>query len=237
MGKTRKSKTHVPKVNPVGIPSVRDMNLDDELDNGEHTEGGIALIAEQLQSASVENKMIALQSMTFLSASRDKALAMVANHIVKIAAPLLVDANKNIRNAVAGALRTMSEGGLSVCEGLVEQDVLTPLLALLNEYANAGDWAPVVDRSIVHVEQLDHMADTFLQAVHLVLNLCEADVLALEHFNQTNILQSFIRYLDFKVFGIQIGKTIPTVSYSLSHKTKNNSKFHSQLLSSANVCW
>lgn len=206
MGKTRKTKNRAPKVNPVGIPSVRDINLDDELENGAHPEGAIALISDQLQSASIEDKMIALQSMTFLSTNRGKALAMLEENIVKIAAPLLMDANKNIRNAVAGALRTLSEGGLDVCVGLVEQDILTPLLALLNEYACAGDWTPVIDRSVAHVEQLDHMSDTFLQAVHLVLNLCERDVLALDHFNQTNILQSFIRYLDYKAFGIHIGK-------------------------------
>lgn len=205
MGKTRKTKNRTPKVNPVGIPSVRDMNLDEELENGAHPGGTIAIISDQLQSACIEDKMIALQSMTFLSANREKALAMLENNIVKIAAPLLMDANKNIRNAVAGAMRTISEGGLDVCVGLVEQDILTPLLALLNEYANAGDWTPVIDRSVVHVEQLDHMSDTFLQSVHLVLNLCERDVLALEHFNQTNILHSFIRYLDYKVFGILIG--------------------------------
>lgn len=208
MGKTKKLKNRAPKVNPVGIPSVRDINLDDELECELHPENAIALIIEQLQSVSTEEKMIALQSMTFLSSNRQKTLVMLENDIVKIAAPLLMDVNKNIRNAVAGALRTMSEGGMDICVGLVEQDILTPLLALLNEYACATDWRPVIDRSVPHVEQLDHMSDTFLQAVNLVLNLCERDVLALEHFNQTNILQSFIRYLDFKVFGIHIGKII-----------------------------
>lgn len=213
MGKTRKTKNRASKVNPVGIPSVRDIDLDDELENGAHPDSAIAIISDQLQSASVEEKMIALQSMTFLSANRAKALDMLDNDVVKIAAPLLMDANKNIRNAVAVALRTMSEGSLDVCVGLVEQDILTPLLALLNEYANAVNWTPVIDRTVAHLEQLDHMSDTFLQAVNLVLNLCERDVIALEHFNQTNILQSFMRYLDYKVFGIHIGTNFGLLYY------------------------
>lgn len=194
----------MPKVNPLGIPSVREMSLNDEL-SSEHPEGAIAIISDQLQSASVEEKMCGLQSMAFLSQNQQKAAAIIDSDIVKIAAPLLMDPNKNIRNAVAGALRSLSLCGVEVCENLVEQDVLTPLLELMNEYASA-EWTPTIDHSVTHVEQLDQMSDTFLQAVNLVWNLCESTSIALEHFNQTNILESFIRYLDYKVFGIDIGE-------------------------------
>lgn len=206
MGKTRKTKNRAPKVNPVGIPSLREISMDDELNNDAHPEGAVGIISDQLQSASIEEKMCALQSMDFLSANRQKALAMVESDIVKIAAPLLMDANKNIRNAVAGAFRNLARCGVDVCNSLVEQDILTPLLALMNEYASAIDWTPVIDRTVSHLEQLDQMSDTFLQAVILVLYLCESTSVALEHFNQANILQSFIRFLDYKVFGIQIGE-------------------------------
>lgn len=206
MGKTRKPKNKVPKVNPVGIPSIREMSLIDELDGEQHPGGAIGIMSEQLQSASIEEKMCALQSMAFLSLNVEKAASIVESDIVKIAAPLLMDENKNIRNAVAGALRNLSLCGVEICENLVEQDVLTPLMTLMNEYASAIDWTPVIDRTITHVDQLDQMADTFLQAVNLVWNLCESTSTAVEHFNQTNILQSFIRYLDYKVFGIDICK-------------------------------
>lgn len=206
MGKTRKPKSKVPKVNPVGIPSIQEMGFIDELDGEQHPGGAIGIMSEQLQSPSIEEKMCALQSMAFLSLNEEKAASIVESDIVKIAAPLLMDDNKNIRNAVAGALRNLSLCGVEICENLVEQDVLTPLLALMNEYASAVDWTPVIDRTISHVDQLDQMADTFLQAVNLVWNLCESTSAAVEHFNQTNILQGFIRYLDYKVFGIDICK-------------------------------
>lgn len=206
MGKTRKSQGKVPKVNPVGIPSLREISLNDELESEQHPGGAIGIMSEQLQSPSVEEKMCALQSMAFLSLNEEKAASIVESEIVKIAAPLLMDPNKNIRNAVAGAFRNLSLCGVEICESLVEQDVLTPLLALMNEYAGSADWAPVIDRSVPHVDQLDQMADTFLQALNLVWNLCESTSDALKHFNQTNVLQSFIRYLDYNVFGIDIGE-------------------------------
>lgn len=206
MGKTRKSKTKT-KVNPVGIPSEREFSMDDELLAGQsHPESTIAAISDQLQSTSIEEKMCGIQAMAFLSLNPQKAKAIIESDIVKIAAPLLMDTNKSVRNAVAGALRNLSLCGVDVCENLVEQDVLTPLLALMNEYANESDWVPVFDKSVPSAEQLDQTSDTFLQAINLVWNLCESTSLALEHFNQTNILHSFIRCLDYKVFGIDICK-------------------------------
>lgn len=206
MGKTRKSKNRT-KVNPVGIPSERDLSLDEELLAGEsHPEGAIAAISDQLQSNSVEEKMCGIQAMAFLSSNPQKAKAMIESEIIKIASPLLMDANKSVRNAVAGALRNLSLCGVDICESLVEHDVLTPLLALMNEYDSAPDWVPVIDRSVPYAEQLDQTSDTFLQAINLVWNLCESTSLALEHFNQTNILHSFIRCLDYNVFGIDICK-------------------------------
>lgn len=205
MGKTRRTKNKSKaKVNPTGLD---DFHHDDELLASEaHPENTISVIREQLQSASVEEKMCGIQSMAFLSLNQQKAKAMVDSDIVKIAAPLLMDANKSVRNAVTGALRNLSLCSVEICENLVEQDLLTPLLTLMNEYANVTDWVPVFDKSVPHAEQSDQTSDTFLQAINLVWNLCESTSLALEHFNQTNILQSFIRYLDYSVFGIDICK-------------------------------
>lgn len=207
MGKTRKTKPKAAKVNPLGIPSVRDVNLDEELlTNEAHPDGAIGSIAEQLQSACLEEKMCGIQALAFISLNPQKATAIVESDIVKIVSPLLMDANQSVRNAVAGALRNISLCGIETCENLVEQDVLTPLLTLLNEYATNVEWVPVFDRSVPHCEQLDQLSDTFLQAINLVWNLCESDSIALENFNQTTVLQSFVRFLDYRVFGIDICK-------------------------------
>lgn len=207
MGKTKKSKSKTAKVNPLGIPSARDIELDEELiANETHPEGAIASITEQLQSVCLEEKMCGIQSLAFLALNPQKASSIIESDIIKIVSPLLMDTNNSVRNAVSGALRNLSLCGVEICENLVEQDVLTPLLTLLNEYAHNVEWVPVFDRSVPHCEQLDQFSDTFLQAINLVWNLCESDSIALDNFNQTSVLQSFVRYLDYKVFGIDICK-------------------------------
>lgn len=206
MGKTRKPRHRSKKPNPVGIPSLHDISLQDELNGDGSSEGALAAIRDQLQSASTEEKMCGLQAMAFLSLNQKKAEDICESDIVRIAAPLLIDPNKNIRNAVAGALRNISLCGVEICENLVGQDVLTPLLSLINEYTSSTDWLPILDRSVSHVEQLDVAGDTFLQAVNLVWNLCESTSVALQHFNQTNILENFIRFLNYSHFGIDICK-------------------------------
>lgn len=206
MGKTRKPRFRAKKVNPVGIPSLRDISLNDELSN-ENSEAALAAIRDQLQSGSTEEKMCGLQAMAFLSLNQAKAVAICETDIIRIAGPLLIDANKNIRNAVAGALRNVSICGVEICEALVEQDVLTPLLTLVNEYTSS-EWVPVFDNSVEHVAQLDVAGDTFLQAVNLVWNLCESTSVALQHFNHSNILESFVRFLNYRVYGIDICKLL-----------------------------
>lgn len=213
MGKARKPRYRSKKSNPVGIPSLRDISLNEELNGEEHPQGALAAIHEQLQSGNIEEKMCGLQAMAFLSLNQKKAQAMCEADIIRIAIPLLVHPNKNIRNAVAGALRNVSICGVDVCEQLVEQDILTPLLTLINEYTNSADWIPVIDRSIAYVDQLDIAGDTFLQAINLVWNLCESTAVALQHFNQTNILANFVRFLNYSIYGIDICKLIQSVYF------------------------
>lgn len=206
MGKTRKPRYHAQKTNPVGIPSLRDISLRDEEVINEEQPGALQSIADQLRSGSTEEKMCGLQAVAFLSQNQKKAEAICEGDIIRIAVPLLADPNKNIRNAVAGALRSISSCGIDLCESLVEQDILTPLITLINEYTSSLDWVPVIDKSVEHVDQLDVAGDTFLQAVNLVWNLCESTSVALQHFNQSNILESFIRFLNYAVFGMDICK-------------------------------
>lgn len=217
MGKTRKNKSKAKPGNPVGIPSMRDFLANEELNSSGSGEGPINAIRDQLLSASIDEKMCGLQAIAFLSLSEQKANSICESEIIKIAAPLLMDSNKNVRNATAGAFRNISMCSLDICENLVEQDVLTPLLTLVNEFTNAVDWAPVINRSVPHVEELDVAGDTFLHAVNLVRNLCESTQEALNHFNQTSILESFVRFLNYTVYGIDICKFDPSL-FSLIEK-------------------
>lgn len=205
MGKTRKTRTHAAaaKVSPTGIQSLSDAGFDDELfDSEAHPDGPIAAIVEQLQSACVEDKMSALQALSFISQNQQRTQEIQDSDIVRIIASWLMDANKSIRQATAGALRNLSVCGVDVCETLVERDVLTPLLALFGEFAADADWTPVFDRTLA--DQLDERSDTFLQAIHLLSNLCESTSMALDPFNQTSIVDSFVRCLNADKFGADI---------------------------------
>lgn len=201
MGKTKKNKPA--KVNPIGIPSVRDEEFNAETFGDEdHPDDPIAALTDQLQSISLEEKMCALQALSFMCQSQQRVSEIIESDIVKIIASWLVDKNKSMRNATAGALRNLSMCGIEVCENLVEQDVLTPLLALFNEYSLDSDWVPVFDKSLNG--QMDEKSDTFLQAINLVWNLCESTSMALENFNQTQVVESFLRCLNYTVFGYDI---------------------------------
>lgn len=203
MGKTKKAKPRVAKVNPIGIPSVRDVEYNEEIfGEDEHPEGPIPAIVDQLQSVSIEEKMCALQTIAVISQNKQRIDEIIESDIVKIIASWLVDPNKSIRNATAGALRNLSVSGITVCESLVEQDVLTPLLALFNEYALDVDWKPTFDTNLN--DQTDERADTFLHAINLLWNLCESTSVALNNFNQTRVVESFIRCLNYQVFGFDI---------------------------------
>lgn len=203
MGKTKKAKPRVAKVNPIGIPSVRDVEFNENFfGEDEQPEGPIPAIVEQLQSVSIEEKMCALQTLAVISQNKQRIDEILESEIVKIIASWLVDPNKSIRNATAGALRNLSVSGITVCESLVEQDVLTPLLALFNEYALDIDWKPTFDTNLN--DQTDERADTFLHAINLLWNLCESTSVALNNFNQTRVVESFIRCLNYEIFGFDI---------------------------------
>ncbi|XP_013101646.1 HEAT repeat-containing protein 3 [Stomoxys calcitrans] len=221
MGKTRKSKAKFGlKVNPIGLEANE---VDDFLNACEEFEssgsGPIESIRDQLQNANIEEKLNGLQSFAVLTASKDKVAAICQSDTVRIAAPLLCEKDLSVRNAAAGALRNLSVNGTEVCDFLVEQDVLTPLLALLAEYAHDNEWRPTFDENMCN--QMDLRSDIFLQAINLLWNLCESSSIAVDTFNQTNLMGSFIRCLDFNVFGLDIAVS---VAQCLLVVTENNPK-------------
>ncbi|XP_055858325.1 HEAT repeat-containing protein 3 [Episyrphus balteatus] len=218
MGKTKKNKVRPVKVNPIGIPSLRDLENEDEFN--EENSNPIEAIRDQLQSSNIEEKINGLQALAVLSSNKTKVVAICASDVIRIAAPLLVEPNNAVRNACAGALRNLSVCGVDVCENLVEQDVLTPLLALLSEYAKEANWTPEFDEKITG--QLGLKSDIFFQSVNLLWNLCESTSVALENFNQSHILESFIRCLDYKVFGFDIAISVAQCLLVISEENPNS---------------
>lgn len=200
MGKTKKSNSKPHKKNPTGLSALGDLDLDET----SASRGPIANIIEQLQSASPDEKMCGLQTLSTLCQREQSIKNIMNSEIIRIVFPLLVDNDENIRHACAGSLRNLSAVSADVCEKLVEMDIFTPLQTLLNQYASC-DWTPATAEGKVNLNQ---KSDTFLQAVNIVWNLCESTSVALDFFNQSQLLQSLMRCLNHEVFGMEIGELI-----------------------------
>ncbi|XP_063238676.1 HEAT repeat-containing protein 3 [Bacillus rossius redtenbacheri] len=226
MGKTRRQRKRPKYKNPTGLLSVKDTQQEE----GEHSAGdqiskneiAISAVLDQLQSPDVEHKVFGLQTLATVFTEPCAVQEAVRHEVVRVAAPLLLDASASVRHVAAGALRNLSAGGHELCDLLVEQDVMTPLSALLQEYA--VDWQPLKNSKVT-----DKKADTFLQAVHLLWNLCESNGTAVKYFNDRNMLPVLARCLDTSLFGLDI---VTAAAQCIQTVTEDNSTAVSQLQSS-----
>ncbi|XP_059618424.1 HEAT repeat-containing protein 3 [Phlebotomus argentipes] len=197
MGKTRKQRVRNGRADPIGQPELED------LVTAIKSDGPVPVILDQLQSPSVEEKLSGLQMLSTICQSQQNIIDILESDVIRVAAPLLMDRSSSaLRQAAAGAFRNMSLCGMEMCEVLVEQDVLTPLLHLLKIYAEKVDWTPTFDAQLGN--QPDEVSDAFLQAVNLLWNLCESTSIAVDVFNQADLLESFVRCLNFEAFGMDI---------------------------------
>lgn len=218
MGKTRHRRLRCAarQINPLGAVVVAEDVLLNEMaenperfdaeDIGNNTLGPIEAIREQLQNVNIEEKVNGLQALAVLTGNPEKMEMLCGTDIVRIAAPLLCDTDVAVRNAAAGALRNFSVNGVNVCEFLVDQDILTPLLTLLNEYAKDSDWQPTFDTQMSN--EMDIRSDVYLQAINLLWNLCESTPQALDQLNQSQLIRSFVRCLNFNVYGMEIAISV-----------------------------
>ncbi|EDV43175.1 uncharacterized protein Dana_GF18357 [Drosophila ananassae] len=218
MGKTRKVKTR----NPSGMDTSTGLDID----AGGGTEGEmegcgpIEAICLHLQRPDVEDKLNGLHSFAVLALRKEKVREICESELVRIAAPLLCDKESAIRDAAAGAFRNLSVFGSEVCDFLVDNDILTALLSLLLEYDLAKGGF-----------ESELQADIFLQAIHLLRNLCESSPTATEAFNQANFLGRLLLCLDYRKFGLEISLSVAQLVLVIS---ENNSSSWN-LLASAGI--
>ncbi|KAH8271428.1 hypothetical protein KR018_009832 [Drosophila ironensis] len=193
MGKMRKVKNR-----SLGATDSRLELVEDGEDEGEAAGcGPIEAICVHLQRPDVEDKLNGLHSFAVLSLRKEKVREICESQLVRIAAPLLCDKESAVQNAAAGAFRNLSVFGSEVCDFLVDNDLLTSLLSLLLQYdLSRGGFA-----SELH-------ADTFLQAVHVLRNLCESSPTATEAFNHSNILGRLLYCLDPTKYGVEVSLSV-----------------------------
>lgn len=173
--------------------------------------GPIEAICVHLQRPDVEDKLNGLHSFAVLALRKEKVREICDSELVRIAAPLLCDKEAPIRDAAAGALRNLSVFGSEVCDFLVDNDILTALLSLLLDYDLTKNG---FDSEI--------LADIFLQAVHLLRNLCESSPTATEAFNQANLLPRLLLCLDYRKFGLDIALSVAQLVLVVSENNSNS---------------
>ncbi|XP_073957110.1 HEAT repeat-containing protein 3 isoform X2 [Choristoneura fumiferana] len=122
---------------------------------------------------------------------------VIKKGLIKVVAPLLLDVASSVRNAAAGSLRNLSAVGMEACEGLLEQDVMTPLVCYFHEHTETFTPDP-------SSKSKDEDLDTFIQCINLLWNLCESSDLAIKYLGQSRILDILPRYLDLTTFGNDI---------------------------------
>jgi len=104
-----------------------------------------------------------------------------------------------VRAAAVATLSAMASGGKpedddDVTERMVQDDVMTPVVALFKQYYPAG-WIP---------DSSSKSKDVFVSAVGLVRSLCESSPTALEVFNRENVISSIITATDLKQYSLPV---------------------------------
>jgi len=225
MGKTKNKGRRGKADCPTGLPSVRDILKEEEemcSDNEDLTlpsayrngsiRPTIKSIIDKLQSVSVEDKECACCTLATLAEQTEALPVILDNAVVKSTAPLVTDPSVVVRHAAVGALRNLSVcGDHDVCEAMVEQDVMTPLVALFKTQYAVG-WQP--QKPIEG--KIDSVKEIFIDGVYLLCNLCESSSKAVRTFNKEQLVAHLVPCLNVEVYGqhvaIAVAQCLHTVS-------------------------
>ncbi|MGH0137190.1 UNVERIFIED_CONTAM: hypothetical protein FKN15_063296 [Acipenser sinensis] len=125
-------------------------------------------LLEKLQSPSPDIREFACASISRLVQQTQIIPSFLQRDVVRCLGPMLLDKSFAVRETAAGALRNLSAcGGFEVCDDMVKQDIMTPLVALLKEMI--GSFLLQVatkDPSLVGTgEALDALFDVFADGV------------------------------------------------------------------------
>uniref|UniRef100_UPI00358FFA31 HEAT repeat-containing protein 3-like isoform X2 n=1 Tax=Myxine glutinosa TaxID=7769 RepID=UPI00358FFA31 len=139
-------------------------------------------LLERLQSPSADTREFACASLSNLLLNSLEVPKVLRADAVRCLAPLLLDESAGVQEAAAGALRNMSvSGGVNVCEIMVQQDVMTPLVALLRQCStNFG----LTEEPLKGNRGKNSTEVVAFEAIHLLWNLCECSPLAVAVFNK-----------------------------------------------------
>lgn len=213
MGKTKQKKFRAPKPKPTGLPSVKDCEKEFEegllvepsasCSNGSVDESTLNIF-EKLGSPNEEDREWGCTSVASLVSQPANISVLLENNVVKILGPLILDNSLQVRHKALGALRNLSvDGGVEACEEMIRRDILTPLVALFQQYGQG--WLP---EQPTGKRKVQLKSDIFTEATHVLWNLCEASEEAVNAFNKENLISYLWPCLQHSVYGLPLAITV-----------------------------
>lgn len=217
------------RYNPIVMSNNR-AATGDELVVSRSSTAGLKLVEEKLTSAVMEERVSGLNILAALALDDEAHSTIMNSMIVGKVAALLRDPVIDVRLVAAGALRNISAGGSDeIIEAMVQQDILTPLAELLQEYSEP--WIPsMTDLGETAPREVDPMTNTFVQATHLLWNLCECSEEALSVFNRKGLVHVLLHHVDPSTWGHTLALAVAECLLCVS---ENNPTISSVLLPSA----
>uniref|UniRef100_A0A8U8B9M3 SYO1-like TPR repeats domain-containing protein n=1 Tax=Geospiza parvula TaxID=87175 RepID=A0A8U8B9M3_GEOPR len=185
-------------------------------------------VSPQLQHPSAEVREYACASISQLLQQKQVIPAFVQRDVVRCLGPLLMDPSLAVRETAAGALRNLSAcGGFDVCDDMVTNDIMTPLVVLLKECSTGLDANQLSPKKCRGVNK-NYIEDIANEAINLLWNICECNNTALYIFNKEGCLEAVLHYM--KKFATNVDLAI-SVANCLQAVTEDNP----DLLSSFNA--
>ncbi|PIK50047.1 putative HEAT repeat-containing protein 3 [Apostichopus japonicus] len=142
----------------------------------------------KLQSVSVDERECTCTTIANVVGDRKSLDTLLMQNVVRSLAPLLLDDSPSVREASAGALRNMSIHGQTVCEKMIQDDVMTPVVTFLQKYATDLLSSKRHDGTKREKDLHNPHLNTVLQIVHLLLNLCETNNTAVNIINKHSVV-------------------------------------------------
>ncbi|XP_072527691.1 HEAT repeat-containing protein 3 isoform X2 [Salminus brasiliensis] len=215
MGKTKNTRFKRPQFTADGL-SVSAVK--DEVEEEEDVESPAVELLEKLQSPCADMREYACASISRVVQQSQAIPSFLQRDAVRRLGPLLLDSSLAVRETATGALRNLSAcGGPDVCEDMVRQDVLTPLIALLKECC--GGFQP--NSSPGKKEQKHTVEDVANEAVNLLWNLCESSSTAVSVFNRAGLMDALLPCLERHPHNIQLALS---AAHCLHTVTEDNSE-------------
>jgi len=146
----------------------------------------IDTIEAQLTSVNIEDKVCACYSISNLCSEEEVRKSLIDRKLVRICCPLILESDPHLVEAALAGLYSLSCQGEETVTHLVQQDVLTPLFSLVNQFKIPGN---------VYTKVKSQMFKVMDEAFSLLWNLLEEDDSVLAQFNKANVLDKVVQFL------------------------------------------